>query len=112
LTLELEEAQKTIASQKQTFEEQQARIKELEEKLAAAQRAEEPTTNQAERMLRPQVITRKTQRCNKTDAGARKHAVLGSILATLRQRKLPVLGFLEQLQSPIASPPVIPSDPT
>ena len=67
----------------------------------------EPTNNHAERMLRPEVITRKTQRCNKTDAGARKHAVLGSILATLRQRKLPVLDFLEQLHSPLDPPPII-----
>ena len=72
----------------------------------------EPTNNQAERMLRPEVIARKTQRCNKTDAGARKHAVLGSILATLRQRKLPVLDFLERLQSPLDPSPNILAGPT
>ncbi len=44
------------------------------------------TNNQAERDLRPAVLARKTGRCNKTEAGAKTHAVLSSIIETLRKR--------------------------
>lgn len=44
------------------------------------------TNNQAERDLRPAVLARKTGRCNKTEKGAKTHAVLASIIETLRKR--------------------------
>jgi len=44
------------------------------------------TNNQAERDLRPAVLARKTGRCNKTETGAETHAVLASIIETLRKR--------------------------
>jgi transposase len=56
------------------------------------------TNNQAERMLRPAVITRKTNGCNKTDLGAAAHAVLSSILVTCRQRAISILDFFIKLQ--------------
>ena len=69
----------------------------------------EPTNNQAERMLRPGVISRKTQGCNKNEKGALKHAILASILATLRQQKISVIQFLQQLQlSQHALPTIVP----
>lgn len=45
-----------------------------------------PTNNQAERMLRPAVITRKVGGCNKTLLGALVHSVLASIMVTCKQR--------------------------
>lgn len=62
------------------------------------------TNNQAERMLRPAVITRKTNGCNRTDDGAETHAILSSVLATCRQRDIPVLDYLIQLQQSGALP--------
>ena len=57
-----------------------------------------PATNdQAERMIRPAVVVRKTQGCNKSQAGADAHAILGSIGATGKQndrspiRRLPTI---------------------
>ena len=44
------------------------------------------TSNQAERMIRPEVVARKTQGCSKSTAGADAHAVLGSILVSEKQR--------------------------
>jgi hypothetical protein len=58
----------------------------------------EPTNNQAERMLRPAVITRKTNGCNRSRHGADTHAILASILATCRQHSVPILDYLVQLQ--------------
>ena len=52
----------------------------------------------AERALRPAVITRKVGGCNRTPEGAHAHAVLASIGATCRQRGIPVLDFLVRLQ--------------
>lgn len=46
------------------------------------------TNNQAERDLRPAVLARKTGRCNKTKTGAETHAILASIVETLRKRGL------------------------
>ena len=45
-----------------------------------------PTNNHAERMIRPQVVARNTQGCNKSKAGADAHAMLGSILVSEKQR--------------------------
>ena len=56
------------------------------------------TNNEAERELRPGVITRKVGGCNRTTEGAHAHAVLGSIGATCRRRGIPVIDFLVQLQ--------------
>jgi transposase len=58
----------------------------------------EPTNNDAERGLRPGVITRKVGACNRTDEGAHAHAVLASIGATCRRRGIPVIDFLMQVQ--------------
>ncbi len=56
------------------------------------------TNNQAERMLRPAVITRKTNGCNRTPRGARAHAILASVLVTCRQQGVSLLQALVQLQ--------------
>jgi transposase len=56
------------------------------------------TNNQAERMLRPAVITRKTGGCNRSQRGAETHAILSSVLATCKQRSIPLLDFLVELQ--------------
>jgi transposase len=56
------------------------------------------TNNQAERMLRPAVITRKTNGCNRTKPGAEAHAILASVLATCHQHSIPILDYLVQLQ--------------
>jgi predicted nucleic acid-binding Zn-ribbon protein len=56
------------------------------------------TNNLAERMLRPAVITRKTNGCNRTKPGAETHAILSSVLVTCRQHSIPILDYLVQLQ--------------
>lgn len=56
------------------------------------------TNNLAERMLRPAVITRKTNGCNRTRAGAATHAILSSVLVTCHQHAIPILDYLVQLQ--------------
>lgn len=56
------------------------------------------TNNLAERMLRPAVITRKTNGCNRTKPGAETHAILSSVLVTGRQHSIPILDYLVQLQ--------------
>lgn len=56
------------------------------------------TNNQAERQLRPGVIIRKTNGCNRSQEGANTHAILSSILATCRQNAIPVLEYLIKLQ--------------
>ena len=68
------------------------------------------TNNQAERQLRPGVITRKTSGCNRTDGGAEAHSILGSVLATCHQQAIPILDYLVKLQqyggkSPALAPP-------
>jgi transposase len=56
------------------------------------------TNNRAERMLRPAVITRKTNGCNRSQPGAAAHAILSSVLVTCRQHSVPILDYLVQLQ--------------
>ena len=56
------------------------------------------TNNLAERMLRPAVITRKTNGCNRNRSGAATHAILASVLVTCRQHAIPILDYLVQLQ--------------
>jgi len=65
------------------------------------------TNNLAERQLRPEVITRKTNGCNRTQNGADTHAILGSILATCRQQSVPILDYLVKLQKYGEGPPSI-----
>ena len=56
------------------------------------------TNNLAERMLRPAVITRKTNGCNRSRGGAATHAILSSVLVTCHQHAIPILDYLVQLQ--------------
>src|SRR5512139_1017299 len=65
----------------------------------------EPTNNLAERMLRPAVITRKTNGCKRTKDGAAAHSILSSILVTCHQQSIPVLDYLVQLQQFGSTPP-------
>ena len=64
------------------------------------------TNNLAERQLRPGVIIRKTNGCNRSKGGADTHSVLTSILTTCRQRSVPILDYMVSLQrSGRSSPP-------
>lgn len=63
------------------------------------------TNNLAERQLRPAVITRKTNGCNRTKEGAQTHVILSSILATCRQQTIPILEYLIKLQRFGETPP-------
>jgi hypothetical protein len=65
----------------------------------------DPTNNQAERQLRPAVITCKTSGCNRTEGGAETHAILSSVLVTCRQQKRPILDYLVELQRSQGIPP-------
>jgi transposase len=56
------------------------------------------TNNQAERMLRPAVISRKTGGCNRTDGGAQAHSILASVLTTCRQQGFSILEALVKIQ--------------
>lgn len=56
------------------------------------------TNNQAERMLRPAVITRKTGGCNRTEGGAQTHSILASVLTTCRQQGFSILDALVKIQ--------------
>jgi transposase len=67
----------------------------------------EPTNNLAERMLRPAVITRKTNGCNRTRAGAAAHSILASVLVTCHQHSVPILDYLVRLQQYGAAPPAL-----
>ncbi|HMA36457.1 MAG TPA: IS66 family transposase [Chloroflexia bacterium] len=69
------------------------------------------TNNQAERQLRPAVVTRKTGGCNRTNEGAAAHAIWMSVLATCRQRGLKILEYWIKLQQFGATPPsLVPAD--
>lgn len=57
----------------------------------------EATNNAAERSLRPAVITRKTGGCNKSDAGAKTHAILASVLVTARQQGRNTVHYLRDV---------------
>ena len=58
----------------------------------------EATNAQAERDLRPAVIARKTQACNKTTQGADNHSILSSIMSTARKQSVPIIELLEKVQ--------------
>jgi transposase len=61
------------------------------------------TNHQAERMLRPAVITRKTGGCNRTEGGAESHSILTSVLVTCRQQGFSLLDSLIQIQRNLGS---------
>ncbi len=65
------------------------------------------TNNLAERQLRPAVITRKTNGCNRSEGGAETHSILASVLATAHQHSLPILDYLVSLQCLGETPPAL-----
>lgn len=65
------------------------------------------TTNRAERALRPAVIVRKTGGCNKTPRGVRPHAMLASLLVTLRQQGREALDYPALVLTSPAEPPTL-----
>ncbi len=65
------------------------------------------TNNLAERQLRPAVITRKTNGCNRSTGGAEAHSILASVLATCRQHSIPILDYLVNLQRYGQPPPAL-----
>jgi len=69
------------------------------------------TNNLAERQLRPAVITRKTNGCNRSKAGAEVHSILASVLATARQHSIPILDYLVSLQQYGETPPSLTASP-
>jgi transposase len=58
----------------------------------------EATNNLAERQLRPGVIIRKTNGCNRSTGGAQTHSILASVLVTCRQHHVPILDYMVSLQ--------------
>ena len=71
----------------------------------------EATNNRAERALRPAVIIRKTGGCNKTQRGARTHAILASVLQTLKQQGREALDYLTSVLTAQAEPPKLLAPP-
>jgi len=69
------------------------------------------TNNLAERKLRPAVVIRKTNGCNRANSGAQTHAILSSVLATCRQQDIPVLDYLIKLQRYGDTPPALTGPP-
>lgn len=67
------------------------------------------TNNLAERQLRPAVITRKTNGCNRSKGGAEAHSILASVLTTCRQHSIPILDYLVSLQRYGLTPPALTS---
>jgi len=65
----------------------------------------EATNSRAERALRPAVIVRKTGGCNRSESGAKTHAVLASLLVTLKQQGRDGLGYLASVLTAPADPP-------
>lgn len=71
----------------------------------------EPTNNRAERDLRPQVISRKTGACNKTERGAETHSIIGSIAATSKKiGKNVVKTLADIIRAPKNPPPLLAPD--
>jgi hypothetical protein len=69
------------------------------------------TNNQAERQLRPGVIIRKTNGCNRVKAGAQAHSILTSVLVTCRQHSIPILDYMVSLQRFGETPPPLVAPP-
>jgi hypothetical protein len=71
----------------------------------------EATNNHAERQIRPAVIIRKTDGCNRAKKGAEAHEVLASVLVTCRQHDIPILDYMVSLQRFGESPPSLTAAP-
>jgi len=71
----------------------------------------EATNNLAERQIRPSVIIRKTNGCNRSNSGAETHSVLSSVLVTCRQHDIPILDYMVSLQQFGETPPSLISSP-
>jgi hypothetical protein len=69
------------------------------------------TNNLAERQLRPGVIIRKTNGCNRSKGGADTHSVLTSVLVTCRQHSIPILDYMVSLQRFGETPPSLVAPP-
>ena len=69
------------------------------------------TNNHAERQIRPAVIIRKTNGCNRATDGAQTHEVLASVLVTCRQHNLPILDYMVSLQRFGETPPPLVAAP-
>jgi transposase len=69
------------------------------------------TNNLAERQLRPGVIIRKTNGCNRAKGGAEAHSVLTSVMVTCHQQSVPILDYLVSLQRFGETPPSLVSAP-
>src|ERR1035437_3510904 len=69
------------------------------------------TNNLAERQIRPSVIIRKTNGCNRSKGGAETHSVLTSVLVTCRQHSIPILDYMVSLQQFGETPPSLISSP-
>ena len=70
------------------------------------------TNNLAERQLRPGVIIRKTNGCNRSKGGADAHSILTSVMVTCRQHSVPILDYMVSLQRFGETPPsLIPAPP-
>ena len=69
------------------------------------------TNNLAERQIRPSVIIRKTNGCNRSKGGAETHSVLTSVLVTCRQHNIPILDYMVSLQQFGEIPPSLINSP-
>jgi transposase len=69
------------------------------------------TNNLAERQLRPGVIIRKTNGCNRANDGAEAHSILTSVLVTCRQHNIPILDYMVRLQRFGEIPPALVATP-
>jgi len=69
------------------------------------------TNNLAERQLRPGVIIRKTNGCNRAKGGAEAHSILTSVLVTCHQHSVPILDYMVSLQRFGETPPSLVTAP-
>jgi transposase len=69
------------------------------------------TNNLAERQLRPGVIIRKTNGCNRAEGGAETHSILTSVMVTCRQHSVPILDYMVSLQRFGETPPSLVAAP-
>ena len=76
-------------------------------------KAVQPTNNQAEREIRPAVIIRKTNGCNRAKPSARTHSVVTSVLRTCQKQGRDFIAFIaDLLRHPDAMAPPIFKSPT
>jgi len=116
---------KTLETRLDTLISKQRRLKDLQNaRFAKRLRKHRPhllrflyldgldaTNNLAERQLRPGVIIRKTNGCNRTKGGAETHSVLTSVLVTCRQHSIPILDYMVNLQRFGETPPSLAAPP-